>query len=290
MAFAAKTWYLGWLGDMRALPVPEPDFDLTEVRYGGVHQGLSGARTVDVTGLRQKFDFTFKYLTEAEFQFMRALHQRLVRQPNYLINPMRKNLLSSQASVGVFHTMDDNGLQNVNGVLSYDYFQDYPTGLAVAGTRSPRIVSAATSPNFVVIDGGERFIPVFLNEPITYSIYMRTTSGTANVDMYVQTMDKYGSVGVGPGVVSTKTVTTAWQRFTVTHTPTTSGIFGARLGLQFATATTYNVLLAAPQCEYGSVATAWDVGGGVVKCSIDEIDVSSHRYPLLDVDVTLLEA
>ncbi len=290
MAFATKTWYVGWLGEMRALPSPEPDFDLSEVRYGGIHQGLSGARTVDVTGSRQKFDFTFKYLTESEYQWLRSLSQRLIRQPNYLVNPMRKNLLSVQASTGVWHAMDDNGMQNVNSALSFDYFNDFPTGLSVTGTRSVRIVSASTAPNFVVMDGGQRFIPATVGEPITYSIYMRTTSGTANVDMYVQTMDKYGATNVGPGVVSTKAVTTAWQRFTVTHTPATTGIAAARLGLQFATNTTYNVLLAAPQAEYSASVTPWDLGGGVVKCSIDQIDVTSHRYPLLDVDVTLLEA
>lgn len=290
MVFAAKTWYLGWLGDMRALPVPETGFDMTEQRYGGVHQALNGARTMDTTGYRQQFKFDFKYLSEDEFQWLRSLFLGNVTEPLYLMNPLRKNLLSAQASTSTWHTTLDNGLQNVNSVITYDFFNDYPTGLPISGTRSPRLLSVASVPAFVVVDGGTRFVPATVGEPITYSIYMRTTSGTANVDMYIQTMDKYALTNVGTGVVSTKAVTTAWQRFTVTHTPSVAGVAAARFGLQLTTATTYNVLLAAPQAEYGASATTFSIGGGMSKVLIDSIDSESPRYPLNNVSVTLLEA
>jgi hypothetical protein len=290
MVFAAKTWYLGWLGDMRALPVPETGFDMTEERYGGVHQALNGARTMDVTGYRQKFNMDFKYLSEDEYLWLRSLYLGNVTEPLYLMNPLRKNLLSAQASTGTWHTTLDNGLQNVNAAVTYDFFSDYPTGLPISGTRSPRLISVATGPSFVVIDGGTRFVPVTVGEPVTYSMYMRTTSGTANIDMYVQTLDKYAVTNLGTGVISTKTVTTAWQRFTVTHTPSVAGIAAARFGLQLVTASTYNILLAAPQVEYGNTATAFSIGGGLSKVLIDSIDSESPRYPLSNVSVSFLEA
>lgn len=290
MTFAEKTWYLGWLGDMRALPSPEPDFDMTEVRYGGVHQALNGARTMDTTGYRQQFKFDFKYLSESEYQWLRALYLGNVTEPLYLMNPLRKNLLSPQASTGTWHTTLDNGLQNVNSAIAYDFVNDYPTGLPISGTRSPRLLSVATAPAFVVVDGGTRFAPAAVGEPLTYSMYMRTTSGTANVDMYIQTMDKYGVTNLGTGVISTKAVTTSWQRFTTTHTPSVAGIAAARFGLQLTTASTYNVLLAAPQAEYGASATPFSIGGGLSKVLIDSIDSASPRYPLSNVSVTLLEA
>lgn len=290
MAFAPKTWYLGWLGDMRALPVPEIGFDMTEVRYGGVHQALNGARTMDTTGYRQKFDMDFKYLSESEYAWLRSLYLGNVQEPLYLVNPLRTNLLSQQASMGTWHGTLDNGMQNVSFASAYDFVNDFPTGLPVAGTRVPRVLSVATAPAYVVMDGGTRFVPSTVGEPITYSIYMKTTSGTANVDMYIQTMDKYATTVVGPGITSTKAVTTAWQRFTVTHTPATAGIAAARFGLQFSSATTYNVLLAAPQVEYGSVATPFSIGGGLSKVLIDSIDSESPRYPLSNVSVSFLEA
>jgi hypothetical protein len=263
---------------------------MTEVRYGGVHQALNGARTMDTTGYRQKFDMDFKYLSESEYAWLRSLYLGNVQEQLYLMNPLRKNLLSQQASMALWHGTLDNGMQNVAFASSYDFFNDFPTGLPVAGTRVPRVLSVATAPAYVVMDGGTRFVPANVGEPLTYSIYMRTTAGTASVDMYVQTMDKYGVGTVGPGVIATKSVTTSWQRFTVTHTPATVGIAAARFGLQLATATTYNTLLAAPQVEYGASATPFSIGGGLSKILIDSIDSESPRYPLSNVSVTLLEA
>jgi|SRR5690242_4689670 len=290
MAFAAKTWYLGWLGDMRPLPVPEVDFDMTEVRYGGVHQALNGARTMDTTGYRQKFQMDFKYLSEADYAWLRSLYLGNVQEPLYLMNPLRNNLLSQQASMGVWHGTLDNGMQNVSFASAYDFVNDFPTGLPVAGTRVPRILSVATAPAYVVLDGGTRFFPTTVGEPLTYSIYMRTTTGSANVDMYLQTMDKYGTTNTGPGLIGTKAVTTSWQRFSITHTPATAGIAATRAGLQLASAGTYNVLLAAPQVEYGSVVTPFSIGGGLSKVLIDSIDSESPRYPLSNVSVSFLEA
>ena len=289
MAFAEKTWYLGWLGDMRALPVPETGFDMTEVRYGGVHQALNGARTMDTTGYRRQFKMDFKYLTEDEYMWLRSLYLGNVTEALYLINPLSKNLLSQQASMGVWHATLDNGMQNVSSASAYDFVNDYPTGLAISGTRSPRLISVATAPAYVVMDGGNKFIPATVGERIVFSMYMRTTSGTANIDMYIQTIDKYRN-NLGSGIISTKAITTAWQRFNVTHTPSTAGVVGARLGLQLTTAATYNTLLAAPQAEYATAVTPFSIGGGAPQVLIDSIDSESPRYPLSNVSVTFLEA
>ncbi len=288
MAFDPKTWYLGWLGDMRALPTPEIGLDMSEVRMGGVHQGLNGARTVDILGFRTQFDMDFKYLSEDEYAWLRAMHTRFVREPLYLINPLRKNLLSQQASTGYVHSVYDVGIQNVSS-LTMDTVLDFPTGVPAGGTVVPRVISAPTTYCYLVMDGGVRFIPIFQNEPLTYSMYMRTTSGTASVDMYIQTMDKYGVATVGPGMVSTKTVTTSWQRFSMTHTPTTAGVAGARIGVQLVTAGTYNVCFAAPQVEYGSVVTPFQQGGGSLKVAIDQISSESPRFPLSNVSLSLVE-
>lgn len=289
MAFAEKTWYLGWLGDMRALPSPETNFDISEIRYGGVHQALNGARTMDTTGYRRQFKMDFKYLTEDDYMWLRSLYLGNVTEPLYLINPLSKNLLSPQASMGLWHSTLDNGMQNVSNASSYDFVNDYPTGLAISGTRSPRVLSVATAPAYVVMDGGGKFIPATVGERIVFSMYMRTTAGTANVDMYIQTVDKYRA-NLGAGIVSTKAITTSWQRFNVTHTPSTSGVVGARLGLQLSTATTYNTLLAAPQAEYATAVTPFSIGGGAPQVLIDSIDSESPRYPLSNVSVTFLEA
>ena len=61
-------WYLGPLGDLRPLVCPEPDLSATQVRYGGLHQGLSGARTLDVTGHKAEYEFNTTGDDVTEFQ------------------------------------------------------------------------------------------------------------------------------------------------------------------------------------------------------------------------------
>lgn len=290
MPFDSKTWYLGWLGDIRAFPVtPETGFEMSEERLGGVHQSLSGARTIDTTGFRQVFDFDFKYLTDDEYEFLRACYLGHISEPLFLRNPMRKNLLSQQSSKAFVTNADDLGIYNGGFGNTVDSVRDYPSGIATPGTQVPRIISISAGPQYYTFDGLQGYIPVKLGEPVTFSIYLRTTSGSASASVYMDALDKYGVPVVGGGASTAASVTTSWQRFSVTVTPITN-VACIRGSLSLATLGTYNLCMAAPQIEYGASATAFSIGGGWQKVIVDQIDSESPRYPLQNVSVTLLEA
>jgi hypothetical protein len=284
MAFAAKTWYIGWLGEMRALLTPEVDFSNTEERYGGIHQSLNGARTVDVTGVRSAFDMSWNYMTDTELSWLYALYDRMIAQPNYLINPMKKNLISKQASVGYAHGIDDNGIYFSSTALR-EWRNDYPTGLPITGSRVPLLSSVSGSGAFSRIDGDNKWIPVTAGEPITFSIYMKADA-PITMNMVADWADKYHTQ-TGVGTFFGKNITTSWARYSITVTPNSTQ-FGLRPAMTFPTGLN-NIRFAAPQVEYGSVATDWELGGGCMKVSIDQMNSSSPRFPLNNVSATILE-
>jgi len=284
MALQAKTWYFGWLGEMRTLLTPEVGLTNTDERYGGVHQALSGARTVDVTGLRRTYEMDWSYLTDAEVAWLYAFYRRLITQPAYLIDPMKKNLLSEQASTCQLHRNNDLGVQ-LSSLLVTEFRNDYPTGLPIVGNRVPIIVSS-NSGGFFRFDGTDTFIPAFTGEPVTFSVYMRCDSGTVNVSMILDWVDKYGA-DLTPTNIA-KVVTTTWQRFSITVTPT-----GSQAGVRPAfvlPSGTLNLRFAAPQVEYASAPTDWEMGGGRSKVLVEQITSQSPRFPLNNISVTLLEA
>src|SRR5690554_2646520 len=94
----SKRWYLGPAGALQELTCPEPNIKANLVRYGGVHQGLSGARTVDVTGHRYEYAFDWDYMEQAEWAWLEAMHLRHVPGPFRLLNPLKKNRLAPQSS------------------------------------------------------------------------------------------------------------------------------------------------------------------------------------------------
>src|SRR5690606_23969820 len=107
-----KTWYLGPLGKLRGVVGPDAGTTATSTRYGGVHQGLTGARTMDITGHRREVEFQFTYLEKAEFEWLNALHARMVPGPLYLLDPRYRNRLSPQAtSLRSPHNAATTGLQ-----------------------------------------------------------------------------------------------------------------------------------------------------------------------------------
>lgn len=285
MALQPKTWYFGWLGEMRPLLTPEVGLTNTDERLGGVHQALSGARTVDVTGLRRTYELDWNYLTDNEVAWLYAFYRKMITQPAYLIDPMKKNLLSEQASTLRVHRNNDLGVQ-MSTLLVREYRNDFPPGVPIVGDRVPIIVSS-NSGGYFRLDGTDTFIPAFTGEPITFSIYMRVDSGSINVSMILDWVDKYGA-DVMPPTNITKNITTSWQRFSITVTPT-----GAQAGVRPAFVLgsgTLNLRIAAPQVEYASAPTDWEMGGGKSKVMIEQITSESPRFPLNNISVTFLEA
>lgn len=275
----ATTWYLGPPGDLRALVCPERDIDITELRFGGVHQSLGGARTMDVTGIKKQYQFNWRFLDPEDYQWLRALHTRLIPGPHRLIDPLLKNRLSLGASNGNLAPHKYAFYSVTAGLLTNQL--DYPTG--VLGQRSVRWSDrTASSLMRLDIDKGTDVFPL---ETVTHSLYMKGAS-SVSVDVFIAWYDKNFAF-LSNSSATTHSVTTSWARYSASKTAPTNAVLGI-MSIQ-ATATT-NITVAAPQIETGSSVTAWEQGGANPLVLIDQLPTVSPRYPTSNITMTLLES
>lgn len=272
-------WLLGPPGDLRELVTPETGINITEVRYGGVHQGLNGARTMDVTGVKTSIDLTMTYLDEADYRWLQALHTRHIPGPHRLVNPLRKNKMTIYAASCNPEPMQNRGFYVDAGTA--EYVADWPTA-AGPGWQSTRWFSRAGT-STARWDADKRFVCT-PGAPVTASVYLKGNSAftmTTAIDWF----DKYGVyLSSTSGSAS---VTTSWSRFSLTGTPPANA---ATAYFAMYSSSTVEVRIAASQVELGSSATSWDQGGGDLLVLIDQMPAVSPRYPLMNATIGLLEA
>lgn len=271
-------WYLGPIGDLRALTCPEVDIEINPKRYGGIHQGLSGARVVDITGWRNDYKLEFKYLTPDEFSWLEACYMQVVPGPHYLINPLKRNLISAQSSA-----MQSGKLGvTVGGTTAI--VTDYPSELPFP-VRATRMQDWVGSSNLMIFDNG-RPVPIISSNPLVYSVYLRAES-VLNV-----TMQAFWYSAAGTLLTSTDTVVgldTQWSRYWMSYMEIPAGAVAMTPAIQFGTAGA-DISVAAPQVETGAlVPSDFELGGGCATVIIDEFPETSPRYPLRSVPVTFLE-
>lgn len=281
----AATWYLGPLGNLHPLPRPGQDINDTSVRYGGTHQAISGARTMDVTGWRRELEFSFTYLEPSEAAWLQALHTRMVPGPFYLLDPRYRNRASPQAStLTVSHSDRALGLR-VDSSISYAAIADFPDAVEY-GTRALNLFSFNQYAwnDRISVDPGPR-TPVLQGETITGSWHIRTPSGEQPVRLELDFTDP---AGVSVGSEQAETVAGGeWSRATVTAAAPDGAvavILTLRLGA-FRGA----LRIAAPQVEAEPAATPWEQGQGAVRVLCDQLSSASPLSPYRDVTMTLLE-
>lgn len=273
------TWLLGPLGDLRELVTPETGINITEVRYGGVHQGLNGGRTVDVTGIKTEIVLVFEYLEESDYRWLQALHTRHIGGQVRLHNPLRKNRMTMTAASCNPTPARYPGL-NFNGG-DYQWVNDWPTA-AGYGDRSLRWYNRPGGS--VAQFDGTKTISVTPLETITASVYMKAAVGfdvTMTIDWYDRNLVAVSSP------TSVASVTTSWARYSFTATAPVGAAVGR---FKLSSASTNELTMAASQWESGATATAWDQGGGELRIMVDQMPANSPRFPLMNCSVTLLEA
>jgi len=277
----AGEWYIGPAGDLKQLVCPEINLAVSDVRYGGVHQALSGARTMDVTGTKQDISMNFTFLDEADYRWLQALQTRHIPGPHRLISPLRKNRLTVQAA-----SVNPTASIRPGAKLSagtWQWVNDWPTA-AGYGMRSTEWAArtASSTLKFDSVQG----VPLFPLEQFTGSVYIKGSSAIASGSLTIDYYDRYG-VFLSSATPEAASVTTSWARYTITRTAPTNAAT-AVLGVT-ATATT-TMRVAAAQLEPGASATAWDQGGGATLVLVDQLPSTSPRFPLMNCSVTLLEA
>jgi hypothetical protein len=277
---ASPTWYLGPPEDLRALECAEVNIDMPVERYGGVFQALSGSRTVDVTGFRQRFGFEFNYLDIDQYKWLEALFLRVIPGPLRLLNPMKKNRVTPESSAARWGGGTAQGLYLTSGGQSLEW--DWPSG--VGGIAAVTTKWFGRNANAVFRTDQIKRITVLPSETITGSIYMKA-SAPVSYNLLFDWHSRTGSLG--SSAVTVASVTTSWQRFTVTATAPVGAISATFAG--YSANTTADVFLGPIQVEAGNVATGWEIGGGAPMVSIDQMPVLSPRYPLRNITMTVLE-
>lgn len=278
------TWYLGPLGDVRPLVCPEPDMTINEIRYGGVHQGLSGARTVDITGFRTDYQFDFNWLTRDEFLWLEALHLRLVPGPFYLLNPLKRNRLSSQASRLMPSFKQSAGVA-FDGPSSVS--RDWPTDLPIPG-RSLKLANWTGTTNNVAFDTGKP-VPVLPGETLTASVWLKSDVTYNNVKLRIAwyTVDKQFIRNDEISVAPSPDWSLHWFTYHEAPSNAAAGVFSVVLG-----APTTAVYFAAPMLEAGTDywPNEWEIGGGATLVHVDTLETTSKIFPLRNASLKLMEA
>lgn len=279
---------------MRPLVCPETDVTINPVRYGGVHQGLSGARIMDVTGHRDEYELEFRFLDRDEFEWVELLHTRMVPGPHLMINPLKKNRLSLQASKLIVTPYGKAGVRAPLGAR-YGLPSSPPTALGYRG-RSV-FVGDWTDPNPRVTFDPGKYIPVLPGERLTGSVYLSSSFG--NVTGSTLRFEWFDASrapvsGTPASTSSTFNVTDgAWSRATFTNVQPPAGAVACRFSIGVGTLADPDdttLAIAAPQVEVGASATDFEVGCAAPEVLIDQIKTTSPRFPYRDVTLTLMEA
>lgn len=283
MTTPTPIWYFGPDWDMRPLVTPEPNIEMPVERYGGIFQGLSGARSMTVTGHKQRFTFQFRFLDQDEYAWLQALNLRAIPGPFRLLNPMAKNLLSAKGSllkpVSGFNT-SGQGVAVNGGVLGST--QEWPSLAPTLGN-----IAAKWTPlsGFARVDARHMF-PVTPGEPVTISVYARgDVAGDAwlILDWYDKALNQISSVNHGSMAIGT-----SYTRLTLTGAPP-AGAYTARMAVWSDETTP--IYLAAAQAEYGGAATDWELGGAAPRVLMDQLsETTSPRFPYTHTTLSLLEA
>lgn len=286
---SAPIWYLGPDWDLKPLVCPEPDISMPPVRYGGIFQGLSGARSMTVTGVKEQYSFDFEFLDPNEYHRLEALHRRIIPGPHRLVNPLRVNRLSPQGAEvkpvpGVVTSR--TGVSVYRGLLSQEL--DWPLGAGSFGALSTKWSIPVGSGNYLRFDSATKF-PVFPQENIVLSVFMKSPIAGSTLRMAIDWFDKFGQQV--SSLSSPATLTSDWFRFSIPLTAP-AGICSARFALTNPSSDLVgsHVQLAAAQVETGTVTTPWSPGGGAPRVLIDQLDTVSPRAPYYNTTLTVLEA
>lgn len=278
-------WYVGPPGLLRPVFCPEQDVDVSVERFGGVHQTLSGARTMDVTGRRQTIRMSWNHLETSDYKWLRALNLGELPGPYRMISPLSKNRLTPEASLCKVASGTRRGWYPAAGIGTRVF--DYPSALSDASDISMSTKWTNRLTNVSARWDNKNLVTVLPGETVTMSVYTMATSVISIVHFGFDWYDR-SSVRVMPSSDSVKSASTGWTRWDFTATAP-AGATMARPYLYTADVAT-DLWLAAAQVEAGSSATSWEVGGGAPVVLLDQLSDVSPIFGLNNVSATFLEA
>lgn len=257
--------YLGKPGAMRVLPSPNGPVTATPSRQDAAKTLLSGgAAVVSRLNAKKTYGLPYEYLDATSADTLLGFYNRLYGVgPFAFVDPSVRNVLSLDVSTVGQRSNASHGWVASAGTLAV-FPSNGPVGLDTAAlTWSSLVASATLQPGSVANTADIARAPVYLApEQNTVSLYAKASAATsATLELRGYTL----TGAVGSSVVSVAlSLTTAWQRFTVSAAAGalggTSAFLLPRVVLGASVPT--SVSIAAAQLEYGSAATAWQPGHG----------------------------
>jgi hypothetical protein len=277
------TWYLGPAGNLRPLICPERDITINLVRYGGVHQGLSGARTMDVTGHKYEFTFNWKHMEKSEWVWLEALHTRYFPGPFWLISPLKAQLLTRESSAFKSAINGTHGLEGSSVTIGVN--TDWPTNVGIA--TSSLVVTGTGTGGTITLDEGLGF-PAVAGETYWVNLYVKNTvvAGLTTENTFaINWLNSSGAV-IGTPTQVTLGQSGSWTQVSLSSTPPAGAVTGF---VKFLIKNGATYRFAAPMVNIGSAALPWEIGGGASLVVVDQLSTSSPRFPLSDCTMTVLE-
>lgn len=278
-------WQVGPPGQLRELFCPEDDVSITVERFGGIHQNLSGARTMDITGLRQTITMNWEHLDGDDYEWLRALNLRQLPGPYRMISPLVKNRLSPEASLCKVGSGTRRGWIPDKGVGIRSF--DYPSAVNAQLTLSQSTMWSNRLAGYAGRWDSKNLVTVFPGELVNFSAYFKGTGAIASVHFGIDWFDKT-KTQITPSADEINAITTSWARWDITATVPANAVM-ARPYI-YTSDITQDILLAAAQFEQGSVPTSWVLGGGAPVVLLDQLTDTSPIYGYNTLSATFLEA
>jgi hypothetical protein len=127
-------YYLGKLGNMQMLPpfVKGSNASATATLIGSSHVSINGRSTLDITGFKRNWQWSFSYRQESEYQALISAFRRLGVGPTErlrLFDPRRVNCLSGQVSTCGGEIRDATGFTASVGAPGVGTISTLPTAL-----------------------------------------------------------------------------------------------------------------------------------------------------------------
>lgn len=279
----AATWYLGPAGNLRSLVCPERNVSMNLIRYGGVHQGLSGARTMDVTGHKYEYGFSWTHMENSEWLWLEALHTRYFPGPFWLVSPLKAQLLTRESAALKTAVNTTHGVEGTS--VTTAAVSDWPSGVGIATTSLA--VTGTGSGGILTLDEGLGF-PAIAGETYQVNLYVKNTvvAGLTTENTFaINWLDSTGAV-IGTPTQVTLGQSGSWTQVSLSSTPPAGAVTGF---VKFLIKNGATYRMAAPMVNIGPAILPWEIGGGASLVVVDQLATTSPRFPLTNCSMTLLE-
>ncbi|KAA9155553.1 hypothetical protein FPZ12_029600 [Amycolatopsis acidicola] len=311
-------FWIGPLGQLMPMSVPEGNVDRTPVRAGSSSTSLNGRTTTNRRGTRNAWSLEQAYLSADDVGFLEAIYEGLIEGQPRLIDPLLKNRLKPSVAAPrvttTFNGAADAWAVSAGGGLVVDsrsasfpsaalaglpkvtYTQDFrPISYSLGRCVCWNVGTGASPtmyPNGALLSTGKarasRVDPVRPGETVTYWVLAcRATSASGTVTL---TLDKVAADGTITAGTATASITgTAWTQYAITYTVPTDGSVAGVVPRWTGSSSSLQVVIGLSQMEEGSVPTLWQPGYGAPEIDITDFKSSSPLYPLANVSLSIQE-